>query len=431
MCNDSYLSNITSIKEKMICPYQLLLGNKPRLPEILRSFGEISVVTNKKDIQGKLTNRGTPCMIMGYSINHAHDAYRMLNIETKKIIKSRDIVWMNKVYKDWKDQKDKKNSEVDDDDAAVEPKIQAANKTQVEVQEEKVLDEQKRAKVYSHLRQLESSFNLEAAKIVERIEQRREILFNHANFAFIDVGTVVKEPTTLEEAWNHDDPRSQEKWRKTINEEFEEIDKKQVWEVMKKEDIPQDRRTNKCKWIFKIKRNGVFRARLVACGYSQIHGVDFNEIFAPVVNDVSCRIILSAKLLWDLQASIVDVETAFLHGNLQEEIYINVPKGMNQDDNTCLLLKKTIYGLVQSARVFYNELLSTLKSMGFNENKSDPCLLSRWINGKVIMIGIYVDDCLVVGKEDQIQEVIQGLKASGFNFKVESSLKDYLSLSCN
>jgi hypothetical protein len=131
--------------------------------------------------------------------------------------------------------------------------------------------------------------------------------------------------------------------------------------------------------------------------------------------------------LWDLQASIVDVETAFLHGNLQEKIYMNVPKGLSQDDNTCLLLKKTIYGLVQSAREFYNKLLSTLKSMGFTENKSEPYLLTRWINGKVIMIGIYVDDCLVVGKEDQIQEVIQGLKASGFNLKVESSLKDYLS----
>jgi hypothetical protein len=83
------------------------------------------------------------------------------------------------------------------------------------------------------------------------------------------------------------------------------MEKKQVWEVMKKEDIPQDRRTIKCKWIFKIKRNRVFRARLVACGYSQIPGVDFNESFAPVVNDVSFIIILSAKLLWDLQASIV------------------------------------------------------------------------------------------------------------------------------
>jgi hypothetical protein len=65
----------------------------------------------------------------------------MLNIEKKKIINSRDIIWMHKLYKDWKDQKEKKKNEVDDEDDAVEPKIQAANKTQMEVQEEKVLDE--------------------------------------------------------------------------------------------------------------------------------------------------------------------------------------------------------------------------------------------------------------------------------------------------
>jgi hypothetical protein len=67
--------------------------------------------------------------------------------------------------------------------------------------------------------------------------------------------------------------------------------------------------------------------------------------------------------------------------------------------------------------------------MGFTKNKSDPCLLTRWINGKVIMIGIYVDYCLVFGKEDRIQEVIQGLKPSGFNLKIENSLKNYLSCS--
>jgi Reverse transcriptase (RNA-dependent DNA polymerase) len=71
---------------------------------------------------------------------------------------------------------------------------------------------------------------------------------------------------------------------------------------------------------FKMKRKGVFRARLVACGYSQIPGVDFNESFAPVINDVSFRIMLIIKLAWGLQATIIDVETAFLHGNLQEEI---------------------------------------------------------------------------------------------------------------
>jgi len=190
------------------------------------------------------------------------------------------------------------------------------------------------------MRQLESSFNPEATRIVEQFEQGREILLDHANFAFFAGGAVDIEPTSFEEAWNHADPKIQRKWREAINKEFEEMSKKEVWEVMKKEDIPKNRRTIKCKWIFKIKRNGVFRARLVACGYSQIPGIDFNESFAPVVNDVSFRIMLIAKLIWDLQANIIDVETAFLHGELQEEIYMNVPEGMQQDTNKCLLLKR-------------------------------------------------------------------------------------------
>jgi Reverse transcriptase (RNA-dependent DNA polymerase) len=150
------------------------------------------------------------------------------------------------------------------------------------------------------------------------------------------------------------------------------MSKKEVWEIIKKENIPKNRRTIKCKWIFKIKRNGIFRARLVACRYSQIPGIDFNESFAHVINDVSFRIMLVAKLIWNLKDCIVDVETAFLHGELEEEIYMNIPKGMNSDSNSCLLLNKTIYGLVQSARKFYKKLISVLKSIGLKENKSDP-----------------------------------------------------------
>jgi hypothetical protein len=65
------------------------------------------------------------------------------------------------------------------------------------------------------------------------------------------------------------------------------MDKQQVWEIIKKENIPEDRKTIKCKWIFKMKRKGIFRARLLAYGYSQIAGIDFNVSFVPVINDFS------------------------------------------------------------------------------------------------------------------------------------------------
>jgi Reverse transcriptase (RNA-dependent DNA polymerase) len=199
-----------------------------------------------------------------------------------------------------------------------------------------------------------------------------------------------------------------------------------VWEVNKKEDIPKDRPTIKCKWIFKVKQNGVFQARLVACGYSQIHEIDFSESFAPVINNISIQIMLIAKLVWNLKACNIDVETAFLHGKLKEEINMNVPQDMKSEPNNCLLLTKTIYGLVQSAREFYKILIYVLKLVEFQENKSNPCLLTKWSDGKMLLIGIYVIDCLVVGKESHIEELIE-LQRSGFNLKVEKKLTDYWS----
>jgi hypothetical protein len=125
---DTFLSNTTSIKNQEICPYQLLYGCKPRLPASLRSFGEIGIVTTKDKIQGKLNNRGTPCMFVGYSLHHAQDVYRMLNIETEMIINSRNIIWLNEMHRDWIRRK-VKNQLIDDDEDTdiMESKIQLFN----------------------------------------------------------------------------------------------------------------------------------------------------------------------------------------------------------------------------------------------------------------------------------------------------------------
>jgi hypothetical protein len=89
------------------------------------------------------------------------------------------------------------------------------------------------------------------------------------------------------------------------------------------------------KWVFKIKHNGFFCACLVACGYSQLSGVDFQESFTPVINDITFCILLIMMLTWNLKGKIVDIKTAFLHGNLKEIIYMEmeIPKGMEVNEN--------------------------------------------------------------------------------------------------
>jgi hypothetical protein len=172
-----------------------------------------------------------------------------------------------------------------------------------------------------------------------------------------------------------------------------------IWEIIDEKDIPVDCHCIKNKWIFKVKRNGVFRSRLVACGYSQVPGIDFSESFAPVLNDVSFRIMHIAKLVWNMTCSVVDIETTFLHEGLDEEIYMEVPKGLEIEDKK-MILRKTIYGLVQSDRKFYEKLINVLKVIGFHGSKPDPCLWTMWDEkvNHMIIIGIYVNDCLIIGK---------------------------------
>jgi hypothetical protein len=118
------------------------------------------------------------------------------------------------------------------------------------------------------MRLLGSSFNPEGSTMQQNIEQRREILIEQANIALLSGILIDEEPSTYDGAWSHDDPKSREKWRDDIKKELCDMDKEQVWEIIKKEDIPEKRRTIKCKWLFKIKRNVIFRTRLVAFGYS-------------------------------------------------------------------------------------------------------------------------------------------------------------------
>ena len=126
----------------------------------------------------------------------------------------------------------------------------------------------------------------------------------------------------------HEDPVQREKWREAIRKEFRDMIKRGVWRNKRRRDVPEGRRCVKCKWVFDIKRDGRFRPRLVACGYSQVAGVDFTANFAPVINDVTWRILMVTMIVMNLEGKIIDVETAFLHGDLEEEIYMDCPEGL-------------------------------------------------------------------------------------------------------
>ena len=143
-----------------------------------------------------------------------------------------------------------------------------------------------------------------------------------------------------------------------------------VWRNIDRKNILNNRRLIGNKWVFKIKRDGTYRARLVALGYSQIPGVDYTDNFAPVAHDVSFRIAMAWMMVKKLDSLVMDVETAFLYGDIEEEIFMKSPIGMEEIDpgsspEDCYQLKKGIYGLCQAARQFWKKFVDTIKQESF------------------------------------------------------------------
>ena len=219
------------------------------------------------------------------------------------------------------------------------------------------------------------------------------------------------EPKTFQEAWHSPEKEERENWQKAIRKEIKNMIERGVWRKVDRKNIPNNRRLIGNKWVFKIKRDGTYRARLVALGYSQIPGVDYTDNFAPVAHDVSFRIALARMMVEKLDSLVMDVETAFLYGDIEEEIFMKSPIGMEEIDpgsstEDCYQLKKGIYGLCQAARQFWKKFVDTIKqeSFGFQVSPADPCVLFKEDKLGICIIIMYVDDMLVIGRKEQIED---------------------------
>ena len=171
--------------------------------------------------------------------------------------------------------------------------------------------------------------------------------------------------------------------------------------------LPEGKNVVGSRWVFKLKHNSDgsverYKARLVAQGYSQSEGVDYQEVFSPVVRYSTVRSLLAVANIYDWEIHQMDVKTAFLQGDLEEEIYMRQPDGYIDNDkpNQVCKLKKSIYGLKQAARCWNSAIDSHLKSNGYKNSGADPCVYIKSVrqsNGKIdfVILAIWVDDILM------------------------------------
>ncbi|KAH9659029.1 hypothetical protein KPL70_023708 [Citrus sinensis] len=170
-----------------------------------------------------------------------------------------------------------------------------------------------------------------------------------------------------------------------------------------------------CKWVYAKKegfprKNEIrYKARLVAKGYAQKEGIDYNEVFSPVVKHSSIRILLAMVAQFDLELVQLDVKTAFLHGNLEEEIYMTQPDGhkVAGKENWVCKLTKSLYGLKQSPRQWYKRFDQFIKRQRYTRNKFDHCVYFRKLQEEsFIYLLLYVDDMLIASKsKDEIEKL--------------------------
>ena len=210
-------------------------------------------------------------------------------------------------------------------------------------------------------------------------------------------GALKPEPKSLREALGTEEA---EQWQHATNEEYNSLMEQKTWSLVP---LPPGRRAIGCRWVYKRKhaQDGSvarYKARLVAKGYSQREGIDYQEVFAPVVKFTSIRVMLAlaTELDWELQQ--LDVDTAFLYAPVQEEIYMEQPEGYggNSGDGTeqvCLLLK-SLYGLKQSPRNWNHHLHGWLESNGWAQSPADPGV---YLHGDGYALVLYVDDIIVGG----------------------------------
>ncbi|KAK1605662.1 hypothetical protein QYE76_029335 [Lolium multiflorum] len=227
-----------------------------------------------------------------------------------------------------------------------------------------------------------------------------------------------EDPATYEEAMMSPDSN---KWQEAIKSEMGSMYDNKVWTLV---DLPDSRKAVENKWIFKRKTDAdgnitVYKARLVAKGFRQIQGVDYDETFSPVAKLKSVRILLAIAAFFDYEIWQMDVKTAFLNGDIEEELYMVQPKGFvdpKNADKVCKL-QRSIYGLKQASRSWNRRFDKVIKDFGFIQCHGEACIYKKVSGSSVAFLILYVDDILLIGNDIELLSSVKGYLNNSFSMK--------------
>ena len=199
----------------------------------------------------------------------------------------------------------------------------------------------------------------------------------------------------------------EQKWRKAMDNEINSIEKNNTWTLS---ELPKGVKKIGVKWVFKTMRdeNGKIikhKARLVAKGYPQKQGIDYSEVFAPVARLDTVRMVIATATQKGWKIFQLDVKSAFLHGQLSEQVFVDQPRGYEKKGNEHLVyqLHKALYGLKQAPRAWFSRIKAHFIKEGFQGCDYEQTLFTkRSKEGKIIIVSVYVDDLIFTGDDENL-----------------------------
>ena len=220
-------------------------------------------------------------------------------------------------------------------------------------------------------------------------------------------------------------------WKEAMTAELAAMDSNNTWTVTT---LPKGKHSIGCKWIYKIKYKSDgsverHKARLVAKGYTQQEGIDFIETFSPVAKLVTVKILLALAAVNKWHLVQLDVNNAFLNGDLFEEVYMDLPLGYpRQGENLVCKLHKSIYGLKQASRQWFSKFSQALLLHGFQQSKSDYSLFTKGSGSSFVALLVYVDDIIITSSNLSAVHELKVFLHTQFKLKDLGSLKYFLGL---
>lgn len=378
-------------------PYFLKYREHPDLKN-MRVFGCDAYALIPSSQRKKLDEKSMKMIFVGYTTM----GYRLMNPETRRIIVSRNV----KFNEESKIERNRKYistgsdaTESDDDDIGDrERSISIPGDNEFDAADDE--DEQRKS------------------------SRAKKQPVRYPNPETYEVMFVQQETLTFDDIVNFP-KEEQELWKSAMDEEMKSMKENDVWDL---ENLPPDKRSISCKWVLRKKRDGIYKARLVARGFMQKEGIDYVDTFSPVISMTALRLIFVTIINENLQAFTLDVKTAFLNGKLEETIYMDQPKGYDDSSGKKCRLKKSLYGLKQSPRQWYQKFLNFVMKLDFRQLDSEPCIFIRKLNGKKIILALYVDDLLISGSDIIETNIVISLLCKEFQMSKTERASEFLGI---